>query len=144
MKIVVDASVLIAFVLPDETAHRAAARFIAACDLGRHHIILPSLAWPEVAGNVARRTQDPAKAEVAILRIARLPRLSVIALTDPFALAAARLAGRHSLRGADAIYVHAARHSRASLVTLDSEMHSRAKELVPTHTPAEWLKEMGL
>lgn len=144
MKIVVDASVLIAFVLPEETGHRTAARFIAACDLGGHHIILPSLAWPEVAGSVARRKHDPTKAEVAILRLTRLPRLSVLALTDPFTLAAARLAGRHSLRGADAIYVQAARHSRASLVTLDSEMHSRAKEIVPTHTPAEWLRELGL
>ena len=40
MKIVVDASVLIAFVLPEETGRRTAARFIAACgglfsDLGR-------------------------------------------------------------------------------------------------------------
>ena len=80
MKIVVDASVLIAFVLPEESSHRTAARFIAACDLGGHRIILPSLAWPEVAGNVARRKRDPAKAEVAILRLTRLPRLSGMAL----------------------------------------------------------------
>jgi len=68
----------------------------------------------------------------------------VRALTEPFTLAAARLAGRHSLRGADAIYVQAARSSRASLVTLDGEMHIRAKEIVPTHTPAEWLRALAL
>ena len=105
MKLVVDASVLIAFVLPDEDEHPSASRFIAACDLLGHQIVLPALAWPEVAGSVARRRQDSAKVEIALLRISRLPRLKVLPVSDSFALAAARLAGRHYLRGADAVYI---------------------------------------
>ena len=143
MRLVVDASVLIAFVLHDEAEHLNATRFIAVCDLAGHHLIPPALAWPEVSGNVARRRNDPSKAEIALLRISRLPRLKVLPLTDTFALAAARLAGRHSLRGADAVYVQAARTARASLVTLDGEMHSRAKAVVTTHTPAQWLRVHG-
>ena len=143
MRLVVDASVLIAFVLPDEAEHLHATRFIAVCDLAGHHLILPALAWPEIAGNVARRRNDPSKAEIALLRISRLPRLKVLPLTDTFALAAARIAGRHSLRGADAVYVQTARTARASLVTLDSEMHRRAKAVVTTHTPAQWLRVHG-
>lgn len=143
MKLVVDASVLIAFVLPDEAEHQNALRFIAACELAAHTIIIPTLAWPEVAGNVSRRRQDPAKAEIALLRISRIPRLKVIPLPEPFALAAARLAGRHSLRGADAVYVQTARSVRAKLVTLDGEMLTRAKAVIPTQTPADWLLENG-
>ena len=127
-----DASVLIAFVLEDEAEHRNAMQFIAACDLAGHTIILPTLAWPEVSGNVSRRRQDPAKAEIALLRMSRLPRLKTVPLTDAFAAAAARLAGRHGLRGADSVYVQTARSSRAKLVTLDGEMLARAKAVVPT------------
>ena len=143
VKLVVDASVLIAFALTDEAEHENALHFIAACELEKHTIILPTLAWPEVAGNISRRRQDPAKAEIALLRISRFQRLKVVPLSDPFALAAARLAGRHSLRGADAVYVQTARSSRATLVTLDGEMLTRAKEVIPTQTPAEWLHDNG-
>lgn len=144
MRLVVDASVLIAFVLPDEAEHRNATRFIAACDLAGHHIILPALAWPEISGSVARRRRDPAKGETALLRISRLPRLKVLPVTDSFALAAARIAGRHSLRGADAVYIQTARAARASLVTLDTEMHTKAKAILTAQTPAQWLRANGL
>lgn len=143
MKLVVDASVLIAFALTDEAEHQNALHFIAACELAKHSIVLPTLAWPEVAGNVSRRRHDPAKAEIAVLRISRLQRLKLIPLSDSFALAAARLAGRHGLRGADAVYVQTARSTRANLVTLDGEMLTRAKAVVPTQTPAEWLLANG-
>lgn len=141
MKLVVVARVLIAFVLTDETEHRNALHFIAACELEKHTIILPPLAWPEVAENVSRRRHDPAKAEIALLRISRLQRLKVIPLTDAFAVAAARLAGRHGLRGADSVYVQAARTERAKLVTLDGEMLERGQAVVSTQTPSEWLLE---
>jgi predicted nucleic acid-binding protein len=140
----VDASVLIAFVLPDEAEHLNATRVIAACDLAGHHIILPALAWPEISGSVARRRHDPSKAETALLRISRLPRLKVLPVTDAFALAAARIAGRHGLRGADAIYIQTARTTRATLVTLDGEMHAKAKAIVTAQTPAQWLRANGL
>ena len=45
MKLVVDASVFIAFVIPEEKEHLTAARFISACVTGGHRIIIPALAW---------------------------------------------------------------------------------------------------
>lgn len=141
MKLVVDASVFIAFVIPEEKEHLTAARFISACVTGGHRIIIPALAWPEITGNVARRKNDPAKAEIAFLRLSRLPRIKVILLDERFTIAAARIASRLQMRGADAIYAATARKEKATLVTLDSEMRERAVNLLPTQTPTEWLAD---
>ena len=71
MKIVVDASVFLAFAIPEEKEHVEAARFFAYCEAGKHQILFPTLAMAEVAGGVARRKRDPDKADLAVSRMHR-------------------------------------------------------------------------
>ena len=143
MKLVVDASVFLAFVIPEEKEHVEAARFLACCETGKHQILFPTLAVAEVAGSVARRKRDPAKAALAVLRMQQLAGASFFPLTEEAAAAAARLAANHFLRGADAVYCQLAREMKAPLITFDIEIRGRATGQVAALSPQAWMDSRG-
>jgi len=58
-------------------------------------------------------------------------------------LEAERVATTLFLRGADAIYVAAARLSDAVLLTYDAEVIARAAKTVCVMTPDDWLSVVG-
>jgi predicted nucleic acid-binding protein len=79
-----------------------------------------------------------ASARWAVTRILAQERLDLREIDLAFAAKAARLAARHSLKGADATYLHVAIETRSTLITNDAELlqvKSRARVI----TPAEWL-----
>ena len=98
-------------------------------------VIAPALLLPEVAGAVARRTGVPRLARRAVEAILQLPALRLVPVDDELARAAARLAGRLRLRGADAIYIAAAATLRLPLVTWDSEQRERAARIIDVLVP---------
>ena len=115
MKLVVDASVFLAFVIPEERDHAEAARFFARCETGSHEMLFPTLALLEVAGGVARRKRDSGKAA---------------------------LAGRQFLRGADAVYCQLAHEHGAPLITLDLEIRDRTPGLLQVSSPRAWMESL--
>lgn len=143
MKLVVDASVFLAFVIPEEKEHGEAARFFACCETGKHQILFPALALAEVAGGVARRKRDPAKAALAVSRMQRLTGVKFFPLTEQSAGAAARLAANHFLRGADSIYCQLAREKAVLLITFDLELRKRAPGLMKVLSPKAWMESQG-
>ena len=143
MKLVVDASVFLAFVIPEEKEHGEAARFFACCDTGKQQILFPALALAEVAGGVARRKRAPMKAALAVSRMQRLAGVKFFPLTEQSAAAAARLAANHFLRGADAIYCQLAREKTVPLVTFDLEIRERATGVVRGLSPQAWMDSRG-
>jgi len=143
VKIVVDASVFLAFAIPEENEHGEAAEFFAFCETAKHQILFPTLAMAEVAGGVARRKRDPGKADLAVSRMRRLAGARFIPLTEEAAGTAAKLAGRHFLRGADSVYCQLAREKRVPLVTFDLEIRERLAGLVTALSPQAWMDGMG-
>jgi len=142
MKLVVDASVFLAFVIPEEREHDEAARFFACCETGSHQMLFPTLALVEVAGGVARRKRDSGKAALAVLRLRNMDSAKFFALSQKARQAAAQLAGRQFLRGADAVYCQLAHEHSAPLITLDLEIRDRTSGLLQVFSPRAWMESL--
>jgi len=134
--IVVDASVWVSIaIIPD--SFRAVSRAWFAAALSADEAFAgPSLVLAEVAGAVARKTGDIAKADAALRRIDNTPNLTLLPLDDPLAREAARLAADLGLRGADATYVAVARRLACPLVTWDAEMIRRTQGTIAAFQPS--------
>lgn len=139
MKLVIDASVFLAFAIPEEKEHAVAAEFFAHCETESHQLIFPALAIAEVAAGVARRKRDPQKAALAVQRMQRLASVRFAPLSRQEAEAAAKLAALYFLRGADAVYCQLARESKAPLITLDLEILDRIAGHIVARSPQNWL-----
>jgi predicted nucleic acid-binding protein len=113
---VVDASVWVAAFLAHDAHHRDAAVLLRRLIEEGITVTTPLLALSEVAGAIARQTDD----------------LATVAATS---------AAQQRLRGADAVYVALAAQRTLTLVTLDREMLERTKEIVASTTPTAWLKQ---
>ncbi len=137
--VVVDASVWVSRLVPADAHHGAVCRFLDRLREEGVALLSPALLLPEVAGAVGRRTGDPALARRAVSALLRLPDLTIVALDETLVRLAARLAGDLGLRGADSLYVAAARRLRVPLATLDGTPAERAagrvEVLVPSSTP---------
>jgi len=128
VRLVLDASVVVAAVRPREAAYGAARERIERCQRGDDAVVVPSFFIVEASGALAR------------LGIAEADILGLIsALTDPpheimtlgprSARAAQAVAISSRLRGPDALYVWFARRENVPLCTLDREIASRASRL---------------
>lgn len=102
-------------------------------------LLIPGLALAEVASAVVRGTGDPALARAAIDAIERLPGLRIVAVDVRLGRLAAAVAGRHRLRGCDAVYAALARAARACLVSLDREQLDRSPSDLVAYTPEHWI-----
>lgn len=124
--VVVDASVWVARLVPQDANHPAARRWMQVQREENTLLVSPSLLLPEVAGAITRRTGQPDLASQAIAALERLPRLRLIEMERGLVAAAAELAARLGLRGADAVYVAAAEYLKLPLCTLDEDQARRA------------------
>ncbi len=133
---VVDASVLVSHLAPSEGRHEASRRWIARHLDGGGLVVALALLLPEVAGAIARRTGTPRLARRAIAVVLRLPSLRLLTIGEELARAAAGLAARLRIRGADAVYIAAAAQLHLPLVTWDVEQRERAARVVEVLVPA--------
>ncbi len=123
--VVLDASVFIAAQRKDEPHHAAACDALRPIMLGQRRLIIPSIFIAEVAGALARKGADSDRAGHALA--------TLVALADEVATLGPRRAWRvadvacaHRIHGADAIYVWLAKERRATLITGDHELATRA------------------
>jgi len=133
---VVDASVVVSHLVPHDVHHAASRAWLTRQVAEGGLVVAPVLLLPEIAGAVARRTGVPRLAERAVEAVLRLPGLRLVPIDDVLARAAAKLAGRLRLRGADAVYIAAAVSLRLPLVTWDVEQRERAARVVDVLAPA--------
>lgn len=137
---IVDASVWVARFLPGDMNHACAAACIThALRLGER-LIIPLLAWAEVAGAIARRSGSTEAAQGALALLQQRRWIDAVAIDGTVGRQAALLAAEHMLRGADAVYVALAAVRGQPLVTLDQEMIERGPAAVPRLTPNDWLQ----
>lgn len=140
---VIDASVWVAAFLARDAHHRDAAVLLRHLVEEGITATTPLLALSEVAGAIARQTDDSELAEKITVFLHTQAWIQFVPLTDDLATAAATAAAQQRLRGADAVYVALAAQRALSLVTLDREMLERTKEIVASATPTAWLKQHG-
>lgn len=133
--VVVDASVWVSRLVAGDVHHARCRAWFQTQAEPPGLLIAPVLVLAEIAGAIARRTGQPELAEAAVKQVQRLPGLRLVPLDANLAKLAAGLAGRHSLRGADAVYVAAAHRLQVPLVTLDDEQLRRGRAVVTTVEP---------
>jgi predicted nucleic acid-binding protein len=138
---VVDASVLIAAVLPNEPFHAdAKALMQRLMDVGVY-LSLPTIAVAEVAAAIARGAGDERLALAVAAGYSVRPDLHRVAVDGALGDLAAEIAARQRIRGCDAVYVALAHREQAVLITLDSQQRERAPSSVTARTPAQALAE---
>ena len=136
---VIDASVWVAALLTSDNYHEASAALLRALTQRKQTVSTPMLAWPEIAGAIARRTGNNKLATAAIAFLNRQIWLEYVPVDELLARHSITIATEQRLRGADAIYVALASLRDGMLVTLDREMLQRTPPGVTAQTPADWL-----
>lgn len=144
LRYTVDASVFVNAFNPHEEGHANSLAILAAIQEGGDPVIVPTPLLPEIASAVARASEDSAGAIQYANATAALPHLTLVSLTATMARQAAELAATHRLRGADAVYLAAARRYGTILVTRDEEQRSRGSAVVTCQTPEEALRSRQL
>jgi predicted nucleic acid-binding protein len=140
---VVDASVWVSRLVPQDVHHAASRRWLEEQAAGGDLVISPTLLLAEVAGAVSRRTGQSELAHQAVQMLLRLTELRLVPLDSRLGRSAARLAAEIGLRGADAVYVATAHHLNVPLVTLDREQQARAGRLVEVRSPGQRGRPIG-
>ena len=140
LRYTVDASVFVNAFNPHEEGHADSLAMLATIQEAGDPIIVPTLLLAEVASAVARASDDGAGALQYANATAALPHLTLVSLTLTMARQAAELAATHRLRGADAVYLAAARRYATTVVSRDEEQRSRGSAVVTCQTPEEALR----
>ena len=124
--VVVDASVWVARLVPEDVFHKPAREWMAAQRAANILLVSPSLLLPEVAGAISRRTGRDDLAAKAIMLIQQVPGVRLVEMDQTLVASAAHLAGLLGLRGADSVYVATAAYLNLPLYTLDEDQARRA------------------
>ncbi len=134
---VVDASVWVSRLVPQDVHHQASRRYLEERATVGDRLIAPVLLLAEVAGAIACRTGAPELGCRALEGLLRFPGLRLVTVDRHLGQEMARLAADLQLRGADAAYLAVAIRLDLPLVTWDREQALRAASRVPVLTPEE-------
>lgn len=138
---VLDASVLVAAVLPNEPFHPDAKTLMKHLLDNGMYVFLPTIAFAEVAAAIARGTGDEKLALAVVAQYATRAGLRQMTVDTTLGNHATELAARQRIRGCDAVYVALADRERAVLITLDGQQRQRASSSIAVRTPAQALRE---
>lgn len=127
---VTDASLWVGVFVLQDAHHALSKSWLTERLAAGESLVVPTLALAEVAGAVARRTRDSEMGRQAVEVIINTPGIRMIGLDPREAEAAADIAARLFLRGADAVYVSVARALGLPLITWDQELLGRAGAIV--------------
>jgi predicted nucleic acid-binding protein len=132
---VMDASVWVSRLVPQDVHHLISRRWLERYVAAGGLLVAPVLLLAEVAGAISRRIGEPKLARQAVKNLLHVPGLRLIPVDQRLGREAAQLAADLRLRGTDAMYVAMARHLNIPLVTWDQEQQERAGELIVVRTP---------
>ena len=126
MFLVVDASLWVARLVPQDAFHARVRLWMETRLLAGTEFVAPALLLAETAGAISRRTGDALLAARAVELLERLPGLRLVEMDDTLMEAAAGLAAGLGLRAADSVYVAVASRLNIPLATLDADQRARA------------------
>lgn len=129
MFVVVDASVWVARLVPQDVFHEPVKRWMSVRLEEDDQFLAPALLLAEIGGAISRRTTS-ALGLKAIEQVQDLPGLQLVEMEHDLLLDAAQLAAELGLRGADSTYVAVAVRLNLPFVTLDIDQRERAGKRV--------------
>ena len=144
--VVIDASVLVADIRPEEPHHAEARTFLQRAASEGWAIYLPaldSIVLPEIAAAISRGTGDPILARRFVAAVQRIPHYDILPVLRDLSELAADLAAEYRIRGCDAVYVALAQQHGATLITLDRQQRERVPPSIVARSPAEALSELA-
>ncbi len=137
---VVDASVMVAVLYPQDPFHEVSRDWFNHHLQAGHHLAGPLLLMSEVGGVIRRETGDAVLARQAVHWLYALPELQRYPLDEALARLAADLAVDLAvdlaLRGADAVYVALAAQLQLPLRTWDRQQRERGGQVVDAREPS--------
>ena len=139
---VIDASVHVADVRPEEPHHAQAHALLARLAAQGHTVYLPLIVLAEVTAAISRGTGQPSLARRLVTILQRVPHFQLVTVDETLGQLAAELAAQHQIRGCDAVYVALAQQYGGKLVTLDRQQRERVPPSIVACTPAEALTEI--
>jgi predicted nucleic acid-binding protein len=134
--IVLDASVWISTLVPNELHHSVSREWLGRLTARRVPIAIPTLFLAEVSGSIARKTGLGGSGASALQQILTQPLFQLYSVDFSLGQEAARIASSLALRGADATYVALAIHLDCTLFTWDTEVLARAATVVDVLAPS--------
>jgi predicted nucleic acid-binding protein len=132
---VIDTSAWISRLLPTDSNHTAARRWIDQHLLGGGLLVAPVLLVVEVAAALSRQTGRPVVAHRAVTQLYGLPHMSLVPIDQALIDTATDFAANLGMRGADALFVALAQQLNIPLVTFDAEHIQRPAGIVQTIKP---------
>lgn len=132
---VVDASVWVSALLPGDSFHEVSRIWLESRTRTHAPLVAPTLAMPEVAGAIARRTAAPAAGRAAASALGAIPGLRIVHLSGGLMSQATNIAAEHRLRGADAVYAALASDLGLPLFTWDRELRERTAGFIQVQAP---------
>ncbi len=136
--VVVDASVWAGFFLTADSSHAASYAWLDRHTAAGGWVISPSILLTEVAAAISRRLGPPVGTQAALRAasaISRLPQARFVPMDASLMGEATDVAANLGLRGADSIYVAAARRLGLPLLTWDNEQLTRTAGIITALHP---------
>ncbi|MCO6451057.1 MAG: type II toxin-antitoxin system VapC family toxin [Caldilineales bacterium] len=138
-RVVIDASVFVASIQPQERYHADGRLLLERLTKQKVEICVPALVLAEIAAAIARGTTDSGKAEKDVALIQEVPGLQIITIDQELGILAARIAARRFIRGCDAVYVALSMTLDVPLITLDRQQREQTPNMIIALTPGEAL-----
>jgi predicted nucleic acid-binding protein len=132
---VADASVLVSYLMDTDKYYIPTFAWFSRYVATNQQIIIPTIAFPEVGGPVARRKKQSAAGQLAINNLLTVPGVVFIDVDIRLARISARLAATLQLRGADAVYVTLAQRLGVPLISWDNDHINKTKGVITACTP---------
>jgi predicted nucleic acid-binding protein len=129
MFIVVDASIWVARLVPQDAFHESVKKWLFSRVEDGDQFLAPSLLLAEIGGAISRRT-IPSLGLKAVEQVQSLPGLQLVDMEHSLLFEAAQLAAELGLRGANSTYVTVAARLDIPLMTLDADQKERASKRV--------------
>lgn len=133
--IVIDASVLLSFLLQQDAHHAVTQPWLTARLLNKEPLVAPILVLAEVGGAVSRRLDNPSLGQKAVTQLLAIPTLRLVGIDHALGIEMSRIAAQYRLRGADACYVAVAAQLNVPLVSWDQEHINRTTGLITAYSP---------
>jgi predicted nucleic acid-binding protein len=128
--LVIDASIIVSSYFEREKFHKRAKKLFQKIIEAKETILLPEIAFPEIASAIARGTNDPQYALNFCEELRRLPNFVFIPVDESISQFSVEIASKYFLKGADSIYVAVAYKYSAALCTLDEKQKEKASKIV--------------
>ena len=133
--IVLDASVWVSHLIPQETHYEVSTNWLKNFAASGGFLIIPTFFMLEVAASVSRVTGQTTLGQEAITNLKSVEGTFVISVDTLLIHEAIDVACTLRLRAGDSIYVALAHELNLPLVSWDKEQLDRSKNLVAGYTP---------